>query len=169
MNRALSLVILFALLCPMVSLSANERAQAERGDAPYSNLELVTSGYAAFAAGNMDAVMALLAPELIWHEADSLPYGGVYHGPEAVMENIFSAITQDWDQYEAEPLRFIDAGDHIVVLGEYRGIHRESGKVLQAPFAHFWRMKNGRLIEFHQFTDTMAWMEAAGLARTVND
>lgn len=169
MKRAIFIVFLFTLLCPMASVSALVSLADEGADAAQSNLDLVASGYAAFASGDMDAVMSLMAPELIWHEAESLPYGGIYHGPEAVMENVFSAIVQDWDEYQAEPMRFIDGDDHIVVLGEYRGIHRESGKRLQVPFAHIWRMKDGRLIEFHQFTDTMAWIEAAERARAVND
>lgn len=125
-----------------------------------ANQELVMSGYAAFEAGDMDSVMALMSPELVWYEAESLPYGGVYHGPEAVMENIFMAIGADWDDYAAEPQRFIDGGDHIVVLGEYRGVHRQSGGRLQVPFLHVWHMADGQLVEFHQFTDTAAYLAA---------
>jgi len=125
------------------------------------NVGLVKSGYAAFAAGDMDGVVGLMSPDLVWYEAETLPYGGVYHGPDAVMENIFTALGRDWSDYAAEPLRFIDGGDHVVVLGEYRGIHVESGGRLKTPFAHVWRMEEGQLVEFHQFTDTAAWLAAA--------
>lgn len=86
------------------------------------NVGLVKSGYAAFAAGDMDGVVGLMSPDLVWYEAETLPYGGVYHGPDAVMENIFTALGRDWSDYAAEPLRFIDGGDHVVGLGEYRGM-----------------------------------------------
>lgn len=147
----------------LIVLSGCDTGSESVGDetAPESsNRELVMSGYAAFEAGDMDSVMALMSPDLVWHEAASLPYGGVYHGPEAVVENIFTAIGTDWDDYAAEPQRFIDGGDHIVVLGEYRGVHRHSGGRLQVPFLHVWHMADGQLVEFHQFTDTAAYLAA---------
>ncbi len=157
MNKPLSLALTL-LVAGLFAIPAT----ANEGDS--ANLALVQSGYAAAAAGDMAAVMALLAPDIVWHEAETLPYGGVHHGPEAVMQQIFAALGQDWSDYAAEPLRFIDGGDHVVVLGEYRGVHNLSGGTLQAPFAHVWRMADGRLVEFHQFTDTARWLFAAGLA-----
>jgi uncharacterized protein len=153
---------LFWVLAGLMLLAACDSQigddDAEQGP---GNQALVMSGYAAFAAGDMATVTALLDPDLVWYEAESLPYGGIYHGPDAVMENIFMAIARDWDDYAAEPQRFIDGGDHIVVLGEYRGVHRESGGRMQVPFVHVWQMAGGRLVEFHQFTDTAAWLAAA--------
>jgi uncharacterized protein len=125
-----------------------------------SPVELARSGYEAFARGDIPGVLALMDPAMVWHEAETLPYGGVYHGPDAVLESIFMAIGRDWDDYVAEPLRFIDGGDHAVVLGEYRGVHRASGGSLKTPFAHVWRFRDGRLVEFHQFTDTALWLAA---------
>ncbi|MGY6553605.1 MAG: nuclear transport factor 2 family protein [Wenzhouxiangella sp.] len=125
-----------------------------------ASVALVKSGYAAAAVGDMATIRSLLAPELVWHEAQTLPYGGAHHGPEAVMQQIFGAIGRDWSEYAAEPTRFVDGGDHVVVLGEYRGVHQRSGGRLQAPFAHVWRIENGRLVEFFQFTDTALWLRA---------
>lgn len=156
-----SLALAFALSLPAMSIGT-ATAAAQDGDSP--NVALVKSGYAAAAVGDMDSVMALLAPGIVWHEAESLPYGGVHQGPEAVMQQVFAAIGQDWADYAAEPLRFIDGRDHVIVLGEYRGVHNGSGGRLQAPFAHVWRMADGQLVEFHQFTDTARWLFAAGLA-----
>jgi uncharacterized protein len=156
--------VLFFVGLMVLAWSGFAAGPAGEGAGQASNLERVKAGYAAFAAGDMDVVMALLSPELVWHEAETLPYGGVYHGPEAVMENIFMAIGRDWNDYVAEPLRFIDGGVHVVVLGEYRGIHNESGGRLKVPFAHVWRMEAGQLVEFYQFTDTAGWLAAAGLA-----
>jgi uncharacterized protein len=153
--------LFWVLASLMIVAACDKQAETVDGEHGPGNQALVMSGYAAFAAGDMATVAALLDPELVWHEAESLPYGGVYHGPDAVMENIFMAIARDWDDYAAEPQLFIDGGDHIVVLGEYRGVHRESGGRMQVPFAHVWRMAGGRLVEFHQFTDTAGWLAAA--------
>lgn len=164
MNPVSRIALFSILMCLSLSLGAEDQRAGSGTDTSASNLERVASGYAAFAEGNVPAVLAMMSPAVVWHEAESLPYGGVHHGPEEVLENIFSPILGDWDDYEAEPLRLIDGGDHIVALGEYRGVHRKTGHRLQVPFAHIWHMEDGLLVEFHQFTDTMAWMEAAGLA-----
>lgn len=153
-----------ALILALLLAASGLLPSAVADDEASANVALVKSGYAAFAVGDMASVQALLAPELVWHEAETLPYGGVHHGPEAVMQQVFAAIGQDWSDYAAEPLQFIDGGDHIIVLGEYRGIHNVSGGRLKTPFAHIWHMADGRLVEFHQFTDTAAWLFAAGLA-----
>jgi len=149
--------LIFALLA---SASCLLPLHAVADDHESANVALVQSGYAAAAVGDMAAVAALLAPDIVWHEAETLPYGGIHHGPDAVMQQIFAAIGQDWSDYAAEPKQFIDGGDHVVVLGEYRGVHNASGGRLQVPFAHIWRMADGQLVEFHQFTDTAAWLTA---------
>lgn len=125
-----------------------------------ANIALVKSGYAAAAAGDMTAVAAMLAPDIVWHEAETLPYGGVHHGPDAVMQQVFAALGEDWSEYAAVPQRFIDGGDHVVVLGEYRGVHSRSGGHLQTPYAHVFRLADGQVVEFHQFTDTAIWLAA---------
>jgi uncharacterized protein len=153
---------LFLSLVALVACSPEPIPPPVADDAapPPSPVEIARSGYEAFARGDIPGVLAVMDPGVVWYEAESLPYGGVYHGPEEVLENIFSAIGRDWVDYAAEPRRFIGGGDHVVVLGEYRGVHRESGGRLVAPFAHIWKFRDGRLVEFHQFTDTALWLTA---------
>jgi uncharacterized protein len=122
--------------------------------------ELARSGYEAFARGDIGSMMALMHPSLIWHEAESLPYGGAHRGPDAVMENVFMGLARDWEPFAAIPQEYIAAGDRVVVLGEYRATHRESGRSFVAPFAHVWRFNDGRLVEFRQLTDTGLWLAA---------
>ena len=132
----------------------------EEPDPGSRHAELARSGYEAFAAGDMDAVYALMDPESVWYEMETLPYGGIYHGPDAVFENVFTRLGEEWEPYSATPIEFIAEGDRVAVRGEYRGTHRETGGQLVAPFAHFWRFENELLVEFHQITDTGLWQVA---------
>ncbi|MDX1442611.1 MAG: nuclear transport factor 2 family protein [Gammaproteobacteria bacterium] len=127
---------------------------------------IVREGYAAFARGDMDAVMATMSPELVWYEAEGLPIGGVYHGPQAVMENVFAMIGAEWERYETRPERIIASGNEVAVWGRYRGIHRESGRQLDVPFVHIWILEDGKLVEFHQLTDTALYNSAMGVSGT---
>ena len=38
------------------------------------NVELVRAVYAAFAAGDVPAVLGAMSPEIVWHEAENFPY-----------------------------------------------------------------------------------------------
>jgi uncharacterized protein len=124
------------------------------------NVELARSGYAAFARGDIPAVIGLMDQALVWHEAESLPYGGVHRGPDAVLQNVFMALGRDWQPFSATPQQYINAGDSVVVLGEYRATNRSTGRAFAAPFVHIWRFENDRLVEFHQLTDTAMWLAA---------
>lgn len=111
--------------------------------------------YAGFASGDIAAVLGPLAPDVQWIEAEGFPYGGTYVGPNAVLENVFMRIGADWSSYTADPAEFIANEDTVVVLGEYRGTHRASGKSFRAPFVHVWRFAGDKVRAFQQHTDTL--------------
>jgi uncharacterized protein len=149
------------LLFPLfVVLACATAAPPPVSDAGARNVELARSGYDAFARGDIPGVLGLMDPAIVWHEAESLPYGGVHRGPDAILQNVFMGLGRDWAPFSATPQQYIDAGNRVVVLGEYRGTNRQSGRTFATPFVHIWRFENGRLIEFHQFTDTAVWLGA---------
>jgi hypothetical protein len=61
-----------------------------------------------------------MADDIEWHEAEGMPYGGVYHGGEAVAQNVFGPITQDIPDFAVKPAEFIASGDAV----SGRPIHR---------------------------------------------
>lgn len=118
------------------------------------NLEIARAAYAAFAAGDIPSVLACLAPDVSWTEAEGGPYGGVYVGPGAVVENVFMKLGGEWDGFAAVPREFVSSGETVVALGEYSGMYKATGKSFRAPFAHVWKFRGGKAASFHQYTDT---------------
>ena len=109
----------------------------------------------------MDGVVGDMHPDIVWHQAQGLPHGGVYYGLEEVRRNIFDPLDRDWwSEFTAKPEDFLDAGDEVVVLGRYRGVAQGSGKKLDVPFVHVWTMQDEKAIRFRQFLDTAGWVEA---------
>ncbi|MBC7930201.1 MAG: DUF4440 domain-containing protein, partial [Rubrivivax sp.] len=49
----------------------------------------------------------------------------------------------------------IDGGDAVVALGRYGGKYKATGKSFQANFAHVWKIREGKAVEFVQYTDTL--------------
>lgn len=119
------------------------------------NLAEVQSAYAAFSRGDIPGVLGILDASVEWTEAEGFPYGGTYHGPAAVLEGVFMRIGADWASFEVVPREIIDGGDTIVALGQYRGGYKTTGKSFQAEFAHVWKFRNGKVIRFLQYVDTL--------------
>ncbi len=121
------------------------------------NVELVRTVYAAFAAGDVPAVLGAMSPDIVWNEAENFPYAdrNPYLGPEAVLTGVFGRIATDWDGFTVVPGEMLDAGDTVVVLGRYRGTCRATGRALDAQLAHVWRVADGRVVGFQQYTDTL--------------
>ncbi|HJU48232.1 MAG TPA: nuclear transport factor 2 family protein [Gaiellaceae bacterium] len=122
---------------------------------------VVRRSYDAFARGDMDGVLADMHPDIVWHQAQGLPHGGVYEGLEAVRANIFDPLERDWwAEFSAEPEEFLEAGRDVVVLGRYRGVAKETGRTLDVPFVHVWTLRDEKAVRFRQFLDTRGWVEA---------
>ncbi|MBP7146530.1 MAG: nuclear transport factor 2 family protein [Acidobacteria bacterium] len=117
--------------------------------------EIIRGLYAAFAAGNVPAVLERLDPQVRWTEAEGFPYGGTYVGHEAVLGGVLAKLATEWDGFAVVPEEFIAERDIVVAVGRYSGVFKESGKAFTAPFAHVWRLRDGRVVEFRQHTDTL--------------
>jgi len=120
-----------------------------------TNLNALKAVYDGFAKGDIPAVLELLSKEIEWTEAEGFPYGGTYHGTRAVLEGVFMRLGSEWDGYAAVPEEFVDGGETVVVLGEYSGKYKKTGRSFRAKFAHVWRVQGGKAIRFTQYTDTL--------------
>jgi uncharacterized protein len=129
-----------------------------------SNSDIVKGIYAAFGKGDVPAVLGTFEPGIQWNEAENFLYadGNPYAGPQAVLEGVFQRIVSDVEGFTLAPEHFIDGGDAVVVEGRYRGTMKSTGTPVDAQFAHVWRMRDGKVIRFQQYTDTKQWASAAG-------
>ncbi len=71
-------------------------------------------------------------------------------------------LATEWDGFQAVPEEFLDAGDTVVALGRYKATHKGTGVSMNAQFAHIWRVKNGKIVGFQQYTDTAQAARAVG-------
>ena len=123
------------------------------------NIEFVKGLYAAFARGDVPAVIDGFAEDIEWHEAEGMPYGGVYRGGDAVMQNVFGPISSDVEGFAASPEEFVGSGDTVAVVVRYTGVGKVSGKTLDVPAVHVWEIGDGKLARFRQFIDTVKFAE----------
>ncbi len=126
------------------------------------DVETMRSAYAAFNRGDIAAVLNVFDPNIEWHE----PGGGraprgTFHGGQTVAQDVFSTIPENFDEFRADPEQFIDAGDHVVVVGHFHG-RAKSGQELNVPYVHVWPMRNGKPVRFHNYVEAEPWATAWG-------
>jgi hypothetical protein len=120
------------------------------------HVSLVKQVYDAFAKGDVSAVLATFDPQIDWREAEGFAYadGNPYIGPEAVLQGVFGRLMSEWNGFTVTPREFLATTDGVVALGRYTATNKATGRALDAQFAHIWRVQNGKLRYFQQFTDT---------------
>lgn len=126
------------------------------------NLETIRGVYDAFARGDVASVLATLAPEIRWTEAEGFPYAGTFVGPDAVLNGVFMRLGTEWDGFAAVPEEFVAQADTVVALGLYSGTYKATGRRFAAPFAHVWKLRDGKAVSFRQHTDTAVVLRALG-------
>jgi ketosteroid isomerase-like protein len=140
-----SLLLAVGLLALVPGAAAQDRAEANRA--------LVRGAYEALGRGDVAAVLAVMDPHVVWVEPAGSPYAGRHLGPGTVAAHVFARFAAEWDGYEVVPRAFVAQGDHVVVLGDSRGIYRPTGERVASSFAHVWYLLDGRVVSVRQFTD----------------
>lgn len=124
------------------------------------NKEIIENAYKSFASGDVPGLLGAFDENIEWTEAEGFPYGGTYRGANAILENVFMKLATEWEGFAAVPDEILDAGENQVVLGTYGGKYNATGKSISVPFAHVWTLRDGKIIKFVQYTDTLKVSEA---------
>ena len=63
-------------------------------------------------------------------------------------------LAAEWEAFRAAPHEYVCDGSTVVAIGDYSGTNKATGKPFEAPFAHVWKLREGAVVGFQQFTDT---------------
>jgi ketosteroid isomerase-like protein len=120
------------------------------------NADVVRSFYERVGSGDLPGGLALVAEDARWTEMETFGHAGVYVGPDAIRDHIFARIGAEWAPFGLEVDEVLDAGASVVGVGTYSGTCKETGKSFAARVVHLFRVHDGRIVAFEQFTDTAA-------------
>jgi ketosteroid isomerase-like protein len=126
------------------------------------NITVIRGMYESFSKGDVTSVLGQMHQHIEWREAENFIYAdrNPYCGPQAVLEGVFMRLASEWADFKVTPEEWLDAGNHIVVLGTFSGRHKESSREVRAQFAHIWGVTHGRVVRFQQYTDTKQFADA---------
>jgi uncharacterized protein len=128
------------------------------------NVEIVRSGYEAFARGDIEGVLEIMDPEVDWAPALGPLLGvGPVRGREALRRFLTEDIPSGFDDFESRPLSIEDLGDSVLVHTHFVGRGRASGVPTSLEAFSLITLRDGKTVSYRDFETRAAALEAAGL------
>ncbi len=160
MNRR---TVLKTSLGAALALTLTKHAGAqEMDDQTKASFDTVMAFMGAMGSGDMDAMPALMADDMVWHnEGDkTLPWIGETQGKEAIFKflGVFSSNleTKLWENTDA-----FASGDTVAVFGKMNALLTKSGKETgEFTFALRAKVRDGQVVLWHWFEDSYAVSQA---------
>jgi ketosteroid isomerase-like protein len=115
-----------------------------------SNAEIIRSGYEAFAAGDVPAVLAIFSDDISWHIPGRSPLAGTYTGPDEVLGFFQNLGERSNGTFNLEVQDILDNGDDKVVLLLTEMAQRDD-KSLSVSAVHVWSVQDGKATTFQAF------------------
>lgn len=95
-------------------------------------------------------LVPFFAPDVTLHQAEALPYGGVWRGHQG-MEQFFLAMSRTWDIFEMVRQEFLSITSPLVVLTHVHARARATSNELEFPILQTITIRNGHITEIHPF------------------
>ncbi|HEY7336475.1 MAG TPA: nuclear transport factor 2 family protein [Bryobacteraceae bacterium] len=126
------------------------------------NIEIAKKGYADFQKGDIPSIIAVLDENIEWTTPgdESVDAAGTRRGKAGVQE-FFQRVNEIWEFERFEPREYVAQGDTVVAIGHYAVKSRKTGRRTSADWVMVWKIRNGKLVNFKEYTDTLALYRAA--------
>ena len=125
------------------------------------NEEVVRSFYAAFNSGDMEALSAIMAPDIVWNSPGTSRISGHYEGQDAVFKlfAVCGEITEGGSlQVDLETLKTV--GEKTVITTHRVLAARRDGAKLDVHETETVTLENGRITRVDESVDDQAASDA---------
>ncbi|MFB6451626.1 nuclear transport factor 2 family protein [Bradyrhizobium tunisiense] len=92
--------------------------------------------------------------------AEPMPFAKRYDD-RAELRGYFDGLLADWSMQYFTMNEYVAQGDTVVARGECAWTNKRTGKVAKTPKVDFWKFKDGKAVEYHEFFDTASVVAAA--------
>ena len=119
--------------------------------------------YSAYREGNAERVAALIDEDIDWciyGPARVFPFEGPRRGKAQVID-VLAAIGAQYELKRHDQEIMVVEGERGAVLSQVAFVQRATGRTLSMRLINFVRVRNGRIIEFREFSDTFDVVEQA--------
>ena len=126
-----------------------------------SSVDFVKGIYADFETGNIPEILGTMDPNIRWDEAAGMPFGGIFNGPEEVLNGVLKNIGVFFDDFKINPVDIFanEDGTKVTMYGHYTAINKATGTSVKANTAHIISIKDGKIFDFFQTSDTFSLLK----------
>ena len=123
----------------------------------------IRGAYAAFAAGDLDTVLAGFAEDVVLENPEYAMESGTRKGLDGARTGL-QALHDQFAYMDLE-VREIEEGPHgVLVVVQVRATGRVSGAPIDATLAHVYGFRDGLVVRYRWFATAAEGRAAAGLA-----
>ncbi len=125
-----------------------------------SNADILRSGYDAFAAGDIPAVLAIFSEDITWRVFGDNPLSGVYNGHDEVLGFFQALMDRSGGTFKIDIDEILVSAeeDKVAVLVSEEAERRGERRHFEA--VHLWTLEDGRATHFQGMAkDQRAWDE----------
>ena len=131
------------------------------------NVEIVRAVFEAWNAGDMEALLADVHPELVYHPRADEPDPSPHVGRDA-FERLVRGFVDSFSEITFEVLEVIDAGDHVIASTVLhvvlRGQGSASGAGVSDAYVFVYKLRDGLVVEGWEYRTKEEALEAVGLS-----
>jgi ketosteroid isomerase-like protein len=115
-----------------------------------TDIEVVREVFVAFAARDVEGVLALADPDVVFTAVTGgvVGKGGPYRGHEGMRE-YFRDVADVWDELVLTPREFRQVGDSVLVTGKVNA--RSPSRVVSGSTGWVWHVRDGRVVYGHVY------------------
>lgn len=116
------------------------------------NRQTISQAYEAFAAGDIDGILAVLSDDITWRVPGVLPHGGSFTGKDGALA-FFGGLAEQWDGLAVSIDDIVAERDRVVTIGTAAGRLRSAGADHEYGFVHAWTLRDGVATRFDEYAD----------------
>ena len=110
------------------------------------------AAYAAFASGDIPALIGLLTDDVAWHAPATLVHGGTFTGHDGAM-TFFQGIAATWKSLGLDVEGVAELSPTVVVGLVRADGQRTDGTTDGYGAAHAFTIRNGKIAAFREYVD----------------
>jgi uncharacterized protein len=121
---------------------------------PTTSIELVKLLYESLRTRDFRKLKEIVTEDVTWNVTEGFPYTGIYQGLDNVLRGFYARLRSNLDSFAAEHVKWIDAGESVIVLGYYLMTPKGTAEESRIRFAHIWGIREGKIAGVWQVADT---------------
>ena len=130
------------------------------------NVEITRAAFAAWNAGDMEALFPHFHPELVYHPRADEPDPSPHVGRD-VYERLVRGFIDSFSEVTFEVLELIDAGDHVIAPTVLHAVLHGQGSAstgVSDSYVFVFKLRDGLAVEGWEYRTKQEALETVGLS-----